>query len=154
MFNFGKQRKLQEERKRQEDLIAAQLRALELDHELEYEKLTQRGLIANKEQKIAKEKEQERLEKKKLTRTTSKSSTDNSMGEEDAAGDDSSLEDAQNGSTTSKEEMGYVEMARMGYQQLVNAIIRPPRCSYEVSSTLLSQSFYVTSDGFSLTYCQ
>jgi hypothetical protein len=148
MFNFGKQRKLQEERKLQGDLIATQLRALELDHELEYEKLTQRGLIANKEQKIAKEKEQERLEKKKLARTTStsKSSTDNSMGEEDAAGDDSSPEDAQNGSTTSKEEMGYVEMARMGYQQLVNAIIRPPRCSYEVSYTLLSQSFYITSD--------
>jgi hypothetical protein len=50
MFNFGKQRKLQEERKRQEDLIAAQLRALELDHELEYEKLTQRGLIATREE--------------------------------------------------------------------------------------------------------
>jgi hypothetical protein len=137
MFNF-KQRKLQEERKRQEELIAGQLRALELDHELEYEKLTQRGLIANKEQKIAREKEEERLEKKKLSRNTSKSSSDNSMGVEDAAGEDGALEDAPNGSTTSKEEMGYVEMARMGYQQLVNAIIRPPRCIYEVSSTLLS----------------
>lgn len=134
MFNFGKQRKLQEERKKQEDLIAAQLKALELEHELEYEKLTQRGLVAHKEQKIAKEKE-ELQEKKKLARAASKSSADgSSTGENNGADtasvdDDSSLEDAQK----TKEEMSYVEMARMGYQQLVNAIIRPPRCSYEVS---------------------
>lgn len=30
--------------------------------------------------------------------------------------------------------MGYIQMARMGYQELVNAIIRPPRAEYKVSS--------------------
>ena len=29
--------------------------------------------------------------------------------------------------------MGYVQMAKMGYQELVNAIIRPPRAEYKVS---------------------
>ena len=29
--------------------------------------------------------------------------------------------------------MGYIQMARMGYQELVNAIIRPPRAEYKVS---------------------
>lgn len=28
--------------------------------------------------------------------------------------------------------MGYIQMARMGYQELVNAIIRPPRAEYKV----------------------
>uniref|UniRef100_A0A7S1BAY4 Serine aminopeptidase S33 domain-containing protein n=1 Tax=Corethron hystrix TaxID=216773 RepID=A0A7S1BAY4_9STRA len=30
--------------------------------------------------------------------------------------------------------LGYVQMARMGYQELVNAIIRPPRADYKVES--------------------
>lgn len=29
--------------------------------------------------------------------------------------------------------MGYVQMIKMGYQELVNAIIRPPRAEYKVS---------------------
>ncbi len=29
--------------------------------------------------------------------------------------------------------IGYVQMAKMGYQELVNAIIRPPRAEYKVS---------------------
>jgi hypothetical protein len=118
MWNFGKESKLQEERKRQEDLIAEQLKAMELDHELEYEKLTQRGLIANQEKKIAKEKEEELLQKK-MTKT--------------ASDDETSSEEENKKGPTTREEMSYVEMARMGYQQLVNAIIRPPRAEYEVS---------------------
>lgn len=30
--------------------------------------------------------------------------------------------------------MGYIAMAKMGYQELVNAIIRPPRAEYKVRS--------------------
>ena len=29
--------------------------------------------------------------------------------------------------------IGYIQMAKMGYQELVNAIIRPPRAEYKVS---------------------
>jgi hypothetical protein len=31
--------------------------------------------------------------------------------------------------------MGYVAMAKMGYQELVNAIIRPPRAEYKVHTS-------------------
>lgn len=34
--------------------------------------------------------------------------------------------------------MGYVQMAKMGYQELVNAIIRPPRAEYKVSGDTYS----------------
>jgi len=33
-----------------------------------------------------------------------------------------------------QKKMGYFQMARLGYQELVNAIIRPPRADYKVSS--------------------
>lgn len=29
--------------------------------------------------------------------------------------------------------MSYIQMAKLGYQELVNAIIRPPRADYKVS---------------------
>jgi hypothetical protein len=40
-----------------------------------------------------------------------------------------------NNSTDSQnmKKMSYIQMAKLGYQELVNAIIRPPRCDYRVS---------------------
>uniref|UniRef100_A0A7S4UWV7 Uncharacterized protein n=1 Tax=Ditylum brightwellii TaxID=49249 RepID=A0A7S4UWV7_9STRA len=35
---------------------------------------------------------------------------------------------------TEKQKLSYFQMARIGYQELVNAIIRPPRADYKVSS--------------------
>jgi hypothetical protein len=37
----------------------------------------------------------------------------------------------------SRKRMGYIQMARAGYQELVNAIIRPPRAEYKVCFVLL-----------------
>ena len=37
------------------------------------------------------------------------------------------------GSNESLKKMSYIQMAKLGYQELVNAIIRPPRCDYRVS---------------------
>lgn len=34
-----------------------------------------------------------------------------------------------------QQKMSYIQMARMGYQELVNAIIRPPRADYKVRFT-------------------
>ena len=34
--------------------------------------------------------------------------------------------------TNGKPKLSYIQMARMGYQELVNAIIRPPRADYKV----------------------
>mmetsp|Transcript_34088 Transcript_34088/g.38794 ORF Transcript_34088/g.38794 Transcript_34088/m.38794 type:complete len:512 (-) Transcript_34088:77-1612(-) len=126
MLNFGKERKLQGERERQSNLIAQQLKSMELDHELEYEKLTQRGFIANQEQKIAKEKREELLKKKKTAKKATKPSSSVEVEDENSSYEDFKKE------PTSKEEMSYVEMARQGYQQLINAIIRPPRAQYEM----------------------
>lgn len=139
MFNFGKQRKLDEEKKKQEDLIAAQLKALELDHELEYEKMTQKGLVKKEEQRIQKEKEEEeermRKERQKKRDMAKKSSN---VSDEDGIvvvddSDSSVDEDAQ---PNQKQEKNYLEMAKMGYQQLINAIIRPPRANYEVNTLI------------------
>ena len=33
--------------------------------------------------------------------------------------------------------MGYIQMAKMGYQELVNAIIRPPRAEYKVCDRIM-----------------
>jgi hypothetical protein len=38
----------------------------------------------------------------------------------------------QNMSAQQQKKMSYVQMARLGYQELVNAIIRPPRADYKV----------------------
>ena len=138
MFGFGKQRKLDEEKKKQEDLIAAQLKALELDHELEYEKMTQKGLVKQQEQKIQKEKEEEeeriRKEKQKKKEMAKKSSTvsDNSGDGIVIVDDDSDSSVDENAQPNQKQEKNYLQMAQMGYQQLINAIIRPPRANYEV----------------------
>ena len=40
-----------------------------------------------------------------------------------------------------QQKLSYIQMARMGYQELVNAIIRPPRADYKVSqATTIQQS--------------
>lgn len=141
MFGFGKQRKLDEEKKKQEDLIAAQLKALELDHELEYEKMTQKGLVKQQEQKIQKEKEEEeeriRKEKQKKKEMAKKASTVSNRSKSSGDGivivdDDSDSSVDENAQPNQKQEKNYLQMAQMGYQQLINAIIRPPRANYEV----------------------
>lgn len=40
--------------------------------------------------------------------------------------------------------LGYIEMAKMGYQELVNAIIRPPRADYKVCLHLFFLSYFMT----------
>lgn len=38
----------------------------------------------------------------------------------------------QNESAQQQKKLSYIQMARLGYQELVNAIIRPPRADYKV----------------------
>ena len=35
-----------------------------------------------------------------------------------------------------RKKLSYIQMAKLGYQELVNAIIRPPRADYKVSGSL------------------
>ena len=44
-------------------------------------------------------------------------------------------------SAAEQKKLSYFQMARLGYQELVNAIIRPPRADYKVSTVL--QVYYV-----------
>ena len=41
----------------------------------------------------------------------------------------------QNMSAQQQKKLSYIQMARLGYQELVNAIIRPPRADYKVCTT-------------------
>jgi hypothetical protein len=115
MWNsFGansKKLKLEEERQRQEQLIQEQLKGLELEHEMRLEKITQRGLIAKKRQETQQQQQQQQLKQQKDNNGQPK-------------GPNEVL-------TEEQKKLSYVEMARMGYQELVNAIIRPPRAQYK-----------------------
>jgi pimeloyl-ACP methyl ester carboxylesterase len=129
---FGaKEKKLQEERQRQEQLIKEQLKALEcnLEHELQKEKITQKGLIAKKklEQKQKRAFEEEQKKKEKQHRNTGGSNTPPPPppppSEEEASREEASEK---------KVVRSNIEIAREGYQQLVHAIIRPPRATYNM----------------------
>ena len=60
----------------------------------------------------------------------SKSKQDSHVNQRDNVPDD---EEASNGEETEPEQHSYWQMIKHGYQELVNAIIRPPRCNYELS---------------------
>jgi hypothetical protein len=45
-----------------------------------------------------------------------------------------SADDKESDEAGGKQKLSYIQMARMGYQELVNAIIRPPRADYKVGS--------------------
>ena len=49
-----------------------------------------------------------------------------------------------------QKKLSYYQMARLGYQELVNAIIRPPRAEYKVCNAIL-HFLFVSSQCYSLT---
>jgi hypothetical protein len=52
-------------------------------------------------------------------------------------------------SVQQQKKLGYFQMAKMGYQELVNAIIRPPRADYKVRTVLYcTVRIYVSMYGF------
>jgi hypothetical protein len=112
MWAFGannRKAKLDEERQVQEQLIKEQLKTLELEkelRELEKEKITQKGFVQVARRKIRQEGENEKNQ--------------SSSSEQDDQQKD-------------KKSLSHIEMARQGYQQLVDAIIRPPRAKYKAS---------------------
>ena len=113
---------LEKEKREQDKLIQEQLAQMQLQDELRLEKITQRGLI-NKElqrqEEEAKEEQQQRLEQDRLKEKETKKETD-------------AAKKPPNGNEDPKK-LSMLEMARLGYQELVNAIIRPPRAEYKVS---------------------
>ena len=115
IFN-RKQGEIEDEKQRQEEVIMEQLKALELDHELQSGKITQRGLVAKQMlEEEALRKEIERKEQQLKKENQQQQQRQNSNEEMDE-----------------KKKLSYIEMARLGYQEVINAIIRPPRANYKV----------------------
>jgi hypothetical protein len=42
-----------------------------------------------------------------------------------------------------QKKMSYLQMAKLGYQELVNAIIRPPRADYKVRSAIFGELSFI-----------
>ena len=57
------------------------------------------------------------------------------MGNSKSKQDQDAAEDSQDGDddATEPEQLSYYQMAKHGYNEMVNAIIRPPRCVYTIS---------------------
>jgi hypothetical protein len=122
---------LQKARKRQEQLLHEQLAEIGIENEVlrkwKKDQETQEGLV--NAVKLKKEKEQQQqLQKEEVKSVPANGESTSSNG--DASQQASNNQQQQQQQT--REELSYVEMARLGYQELVNAIIRPPRATYEV----------------------
>jgi hypothetical protein len=67
----------------------------------------------------------------RLNNSNSASETTNSSGS-DEPNTNSSRRGQQQQQPINPKKMSYIQMAKLGYQELVNAIIRPPRADYKV----------------------
>jgi hypothetical protein len=73
--------------------------------------------------------DEETSKRNKLKSSTSKSSL-SSTDDGDRSDADTDVERKKSNAVPGK--MGYIQMAKLGYQELINAIIRPPRADYKV----------------------
>lgn len=67
--------------------------------------------------------QQQRKEKKAMKKARKEESRQRRLEDKQKAKEEEDLD---------PRKMGYIQMAKMGYQELVNAIIRPPRAEYRV----------------------
>jgi hypothetical protein len=65
----------------------------------------------------------------KHTEAEKEETTKSSFADDSKAGGTKELSEEQQ---QEKQKLSYLQMARLGYQELVNAIIRPPRADYKV----------------------
>ena len=96
-------------------------------------KHTRRAAAAEREQENSTVTEGERAADAKYRRDSSSGSMHTSGG--------STSERRRSTQSTPKQEQkkpSYIQMAKMGYQELVNAIIRPPRADYKVRKCMRS----------------
>jgi pimeloyl-ACP methyl ester carboxylesterase len=128
LFDNGrKEAKLQEARNQQQQLIAEQLKELKMEHELESQMMTQRGLI--NQQKLMQEQARKNVELQE--QQTRANATIGASTADAFAG--SSSNDNSNNKGPGHKIVQHVETAKKGYEQLVHAIVRPPRASYKIS---------------------
>jgi len=108
------QKKLQSEREKQEKKITEELKSLNMDQKLQESTMTQRGHAAAAVAAAKKETPTHR----QTNTTNGTSSTASTAPAEKQPGPFAKLQQ-------------HVQMAQKGYEQLVHAIIRPPRAKYQ-----------------------
>lgn len=65
---------------------------------------------------------------------------DDRTGDKTGADDRRKRQQAEQQTMSQQKKLSYIQMARLGYQELVNAIIRPPRADYKVRFATLTFS--------------
>lgn len=137
VFGFfdDKEAKLQEERQQREKLIVEQLKALQMDHELQRQTMTQKGLIAQQQRETERKKQEAAEEAERMLKQQEANEKNNEAAA--TANESTAPSTSTNGQQEEQKPPGptqklaqHVQMARKGYEQLVNAIVRPPRASY------------------------
>jgi len=127
LFDNGrsKEAKLQEARMQQQQLIAEQLKEVQMEHEFERQMMTQRGLI-----------NQQKLQQEQTKRLEQEQAKANAAAREATSTDSTAPSTASSNSNNNKgpghKIAQHVETAKKGYEQLVHAIIRPPRAAYKI----------------------
>ena len=117
VFGSGQdqQKKLQSEREKQEEKITEELKSLNMDQKLQESTMTQRGHAAAAVAAAAKK---ETPAHRQTNKPDGNSSTASKAPPEKQPGPFAKLQQ-------------HVQMAQKGYEQLVHAIIRPPRAKYQ-----------------------
>lgn len=108
--------------------------------------------IATSDEETQSEKEQQLTNGGKSAAFSAKNRQDSNVSESgnSVGSQDNQKKQARQNSTSSnnsndsqsQKKMSYVQMVKMGYQELVNAIIRPPRCDYRVSRNRVCKTLY------------
>lgn len=79
---------------------------------------------------------------KQSRQDSTNSETSNSTGDSQVKQQRQNSSSSNNaGDAQNLKKMSYLQMAKLGYQELVNAIIRPPRCDYRVRQIIYGSQF-------------
>ena len=120
---------LERERKRQEQMLQEQLASMGLETDLrkwKRDQEMQEGLVNAAKLNMEKEKHHKEEEQRRRQKEATKNrngSTNNDLQHQQPPEQEQQ-----------QKELSYIQMAQLGYQELVNAIIRPPRAKYELDS--------------------
>lgn len=123
------EKKLQTEREKQEQKITEELKGLDMDQKLQESAMTQRGLAAAAV--AAKETNSSRPTVSNRQNTTRSGSMDRYQAKDSEREPGPFAKLSQN-----------IQMAQKGYEQLVHAIIRPPRAKYQPNDRHLGDTSF------------
>ena len=79
---------------------------------------------------------QEDRRKRQHTNTTTQSASASSSSQSSLSSQQQEQQEISSAAAQQQKKLSYFQMARLGYQELVNAIIRPPRADYKVRTVI------------------